>query len=99
MTTHHPGRRAAKILLDAAAVERPLPRVAHELIERNDDLEALALVGIHTRGAPLANRLRALVAERSGVLIDIGAVDIPSPRAAVLVRAGGPPLHAQPVVR
>jgi len=99
VTTHHSGRKAAKVLLDAAAVERTLSRIAHELIERNADLDALALVGIHTRGVPLANRLRTLVAERSGVLVDIGAVDITFHRDDVLVRGGGPPLHPQPIVR
>ena len=59
----------------------------------------LALVGIHTRGVPLAYRLRALVEERSGVAVDIGAVDITFHRDDVLVRGGGPPLHPQPVVR
>ncbi len=99
MTTNLPGRETAKILLDAAAVERTLSRIGHELIERNADLGALALVGIHTRGVPLANRLRALVADRSGVLVDIGAVDITFHRDDVLVRGGGPPLHPQPIVR
>ena len=99
MTTQLPGREAAKILLDAAAVERTLSRIAHELIERNADLQDLALVGIHTRGVPIASRLRAFVAERSGVLVDIGAVDITFHRDDVLVRGGGPPLHPQPVVR
>ena len=99
MTTNAPGRPAAKILLDAAAVERTLSRIAHELIERNADLDSLALVGIHTRGVPLAHRLRSLVAERSGVLVDIGAVDITFHRDDVLVRGGGPPLHPQPVVQ
>jgi len=99
VTTHLPGREAAKVLLDAAAVERTLSRIAHELIERNAELGSLALVGIHTRGVPLADRLRTLVAERSGVLVDIGAVDITFHRDDVLVRGGGPPLHPQPVVR
>ena len=99
MTTQLPGREAAKILLDAAAVERTLSRIAHELIERNADLQALALVGIHTRGVPIANRLRALVADRSGVLVDFGTVDITFHRDDVLVRGGGPPLHPQPVVQ
>ena len=99
MSTERPGREAAHVLLDAAAVERTLTRIAHELIERNADLDALALVGIHTRGVPIAARLRELVAERSGVLVDIGAVDITFHRDDVLVRGGGPPLHAQPVVR
>jgi pyrimidine operon attenuation protein/uracil phosphoribosyltransferase len=99
MTLHPPGREAPKVLLDAAALVRTLSRIAHELIERNADLDALALVGIHTRGVPLANRLRALVVERSGVLVAIGAVDITFHRDDVLVRGGSPPLHPQPVVR
>ena len=99
MTTHLPSRPAAKLLLGADAISRTLSRVAHELIERNADLETLALVGIHTRGVPLAERLRRLVSERSGVDVDLGAVDITFHRDDVLVRSGGAPLHAQPVVR
>jgi pyrimidine operon attenuation protein/uracil phosphoribosyltransferase len=99
MTTHLPSRPAPKELLDAEGLSRTLSRIAHELIERNDDLEQVALVGIHTRGVPLAHRLRRLVAERSGVEVDLGAVDITFHRDDVLVRAGGAPLHAQPVVR
>ena len=99
MTTHLPSRQAAKLLLDAEAIDRTLSRIAHELIERNDDLDSVALVGIHTRGVPLAARLRALVAERSGVDVDLGALDITFHRDDVAVRAGGAPLHEQPVVR
>ena len=99
MTTHLPAATAAKVLLDAEALSRTLSRIAHELIERNADLDALALVGIHTRGVPLAERLRRLVAERSGVEVDLGAVDITFHRDDVLVRGGGAPLHAQPIVR
>jgi len=98
MATHLPSRPAAKLLLDAEAIARTLSRIAHELIERHDDLGALALVGIHTRGVPLAARLRRLVAERSGVEVDLGAIDIAFHRDDVHVRAGAPPLHAQPVV-
>ena len=75
MTTQVPSR-ATRTLLDADAVSRTLSRIAHELIERADDLEELALVGIHTRGVPLAGRLRRLVAERSGVEVDLGTLDI-----------------------
>lgn len=99
MTTHLPSRPAPKLLLDAEALSRTLSRVAHELIERNADLESVALVGIHTRGVPLAERLRRLVAERSGTAVDLGAVDITFHRDDVLVRAGGAPLHPQPIVR
>jgi pyrimidine operon attenuation protein/uracil phosphoribosyltransferase len=99
MTTHLPSRPAPRLLLDAEALSRTLSRVAHELIERNADLETVALVGIHTRGVPLAERLRRLVAERSGVEVDLGTVDITFHRDDVLVRSGGAPLHAQPIVR
>jgi pyrimidine operon attenuation protein/uracil phosphoribosyltransferase len=86
-------------ILDADALARTLARLAHELIERNDDAGSLALVGIHTRGVPLARRLRALVAERSGVMPLLGTVDIAFHRDDVLVRGGGAPLRAQPLVR
>jgi pyrimidine operon attenuation protein / uracil phosphoribosyltransferase len=99
VTIDSTGRSAAKILLDAPAVERTLARIAHELIERNADLDRLALVGIHTRGVPLARRLRDLVASQSGTRVEIGAVDITFHRDDVLVRSGGAPLHPQPVVR
>jgi pyrimidine operon attenuation protein/uracil phosphoribosyltransferase len=97
MTT--PARVAGKLLLDDVALERTLSRIAHEIIERNDDLEDVALVGIHTRGVPIAQRLKRLVAERSGEEVALGAVDITFYRDDVQVRGGEAPLHAQPVVR
>jgi pyrimidine operon attenuation protein/uracil phosphoribosyltransferase len=99
MTTRTPGRQTVKTLLDAEAIDRTLSRIAHELIERSDDLDRLALVGIHTRGVPLASRLRALVAERSGVEVHLGTLDITFHRDDVTVRQGGAPLHEQPIVR
>ena len=92
-------REGAREILDADALSRTVARLAHELIERNDDLARLALVGIHTRGVPLARRLQELVAERSGVELALGAVDISFHRDDVLVRGREAPLHTQPVVR
>ena len=88
-----------RVILDGDALARTLARLAHELIERTDDVESLALVGIHTRGVPLARRLSALVAERSGLEPAIGALDISFHRDDVLVRGRGAPLRAQPLVR
>ena len=88
-----------KVLLDAGALERTLVRIAHEIIERNPDLDRAALVGIHTRGVPLAQRLRRLIAERSGDDVALGAVDITFHRDDVHVRGGDAPLHPQPLVR
>jgi pyrimidine operon attenuation protein / uracil phosphoribosyltransferase len=98
LTTHVPSRATARTLLDADAVTRALSRIAHELIERSDEIDEVALVGIHTRGVPLARRLRRLVAERSGVELDLGTLDITFHRDDVAVRAGLAPLHAQPMV-
>jgi pyrimidine operon attenuation protein/uracil phosphoribosyltransferase len=88
-----------KIVLDAESIDRTLTRIAHELTEQAEDLERLALVGIQTRGVPIAERLRALIAERSGHIVDLGVIDITFYRDDVQVRGGEAPAHPQPVVR
>jgi len=90
---------AARVLLDAEALQRTLHRIAHEIIEANADLGRVALVGIHTRGVSLAHRLRRLIAEFSGVEVELGTVDITFYRDDVQVRGGEAPIHAQPLVR
>ena len=91
-------KSAARVLLDAEGLARTLARVAHELIESTDDLPSLVLVGIHTRGVPLAERLRALIAERSGVELQLGTIDIAFHRDDVVFRAGAAPRRAHPVL-
>jgi pyrimidine operon attenuation protein/uracil phosphoribosyltransferase len=93
------GVSAEKVLLDGEAIQRSLTRIAHEIIEANPDLEQVALVGIHTRGVPLAQRLRRLIAEFSGQEVRLGSVDITFYRDDVHVRGGEAPIHPQPVVR
>src|SRR3954471_9615892 len=88
-----------RVLLDADALQRTLHRIAHEIIEGNADLDSVALVGIHTRGVSLAQRLRRLIEEFSGVEVDLGTVDITFYRDDVQVRGGEAPLHPQPLVR
>jgi pyrimidine operon attenuation protein / uracil phosphoribosyltransferase len=95
----HPAVSPAKLLLDDESISRTLSRIAHEIIERNHDLDAVALVGIHTRGVPLAQRLRRLVEERSGQQLALGQLDITFHRDDVHVRAGLPPRRPQPLVR
>ena len=90
---------AGKLLLDGDAIRRTLSRIAHEIIERNAAMERVALVGIHTRGVPLAHRLRRLIDERSGVEVPVGSVDITFYRDDVQLRGGEAPLHSQPLVR
>ena len=99
MTTHVPADATARLLLDDEAIAKALSRIAHEIIERTDELESVALVGIQSRGAPLASRLRRLVEERSGYAIPVGALDITFHRDDVMVRGGEAPLAPQPLVR
>ena len=88
-----------KVLLDREDVDRTLSRIAHEIIEGNPELESVALVGIHTRGVPLAQRLRRRIAEFSGRDVALGQLDITFYRDDVHVRGGEAPQHAQPLVR
>ena len=104
MSTHVPADATARLILDGEAIAKALSRIAHEIIERLDDdsdagLESVALVGIQSRGAPLASRLRRLVEERRGVALPVGALDITFHRDDVHVRDGGRPPGRQPVVR
>jgi pyrimidine operon attenuation protein/uracil phosphoribosyltransferase len=90
---------SGKTLLDGDALARTLSRIAHEIIEANPDLGEVALVGIQTRGVPLAQRLARLIEERAGEAPELGAVDITFYRDDVRVRGGEAPLHPQPLVR
>jgi pyrimidine operon attenuation protein / uracil phosphoribosyltransferase len=99
VTTHVPADATARLILDGEAIAKALSRIAHEIIERTDDLDGVGLVGIQSRGAPLASRLRRLVEERSGILLPVGALDITFHRDDVHVRDGGRLPDRQPVVR
>jgi pyrimidine operon attenuation protein / uracil phosphoribosyltransferase len=90
---------ASHVLLDDEAIRRTLTRIAHEIIERNVDLDTVALVGIQTRGVPLAQRLRLLIDERADVDVPLGRLDVTFHRDDVHVRAGRAPRRAQPIVR
>jgi pyrimidine operon attenuation protein / uracil phosphoribosyltransferase len=65
-----------RVVLDRDDLRRTLVRIAHEIIEKNPGGEDLAIVGIHTRGALLANRLHTLVSEQCGAEIPLGDIDI-----------------------
>jgi pyrimidine operon attenuation protein/uracil phosphoribosyltransferase len=89
----------AKLLLDADGLNRTLSRIAHEIVERNPDLDTVALVGIHTRGVPLAQRLRRRIADFTGQEVALGTLDITFHRDDLHVRGGQKPLSPQPVVK
>ncbi len=65
-----------KIMLTADDIRRVLIRIAHEIIEQNKAIEHLILVGVHTRGVPLAKRLANNIESLNELTIPVGALDI-----------------------
>jgi pyrimidine operon attenuation protein / uracil phosphoribosyltransferase len=63
-------------LMDAARLSRALSRMAHEIAEHHPDPAATVLVGVQTRGVPLAHRLASLVKKASGTAPRVGSLDI-----------------------
>jgi pyrimidine operon attenuation protein/uracil phosphoribosyltransferase len=76
----HPGERSsgppARDLLDAADVGRVIDRIAHQIIEKTSGAQDTALVGIPTRGAPLARRLAARIRAFTGIEVPVGSLDV-----------------------
>jgi pyrimidine operon attenuation protein/uracil phosphoribosyltransferase len=68
-------------------VRRALTRIAHEIVERNKGTDDLVIVGIRTRGAPLADRVARLIAEFEGVDLPSGALDVTLYRDDVALRS------------
>lgn len=66
----------ARVVLDREAIRRALTRIAHEILEKNQGTEHLALVGIHTRGVDLAQRLVTKIEDGEGVKLLRGEIDI-----------------------
>jgi pyrimidine operon attenuation protein / uracil phosphoribosyltransferase len=83
------------VVMDADRMGRTLTRIAHEIVERNRGVESLALVGVRTRGVPIAARLAARLREISGREVPVGALDITLYRDDLMLNAVGP----QPLVR
>ena len=82
------------VVLDGDEMRTALARIAHEIVENVGDPALLAIVGIHRRGAVLATRLQELLAERHGVEVPLGDLDISFYRDDVTLRAGSPVVHA-----
>lgn len=65
-----------RVVLDAEDIARALTRISHEILERNKGAEDLLLLGLHTRGVPLARRIAAKIAEVEGHAIATGSLDV-----------------------
>ena len=81
------------IILSSDEMRRALTRIAHEIVERNRGAENLAIIGVHTRGIPLAERLAAKLSELEGVEGPQGRLDI------TLYRDDLSEVARQPIIR
>ena len=82
-----------RILMDSEGIRRALTRISHEIIERNKGVENLVLVGIRTRGVPIAERIAKNVEKIEGTMPPVGVLDI------TLYRDDLSTLSYQPIVR
>jgi pyrimidine operon attenuation protein/uracil phosphoribosyltransferase len=81
MPTHAPvpsgsTPEAGRVVLDAGDIHRALTRISHEILERNKGAEDLLLLGLHTRGVPLAQRIAANIATVEGTTVATGSLDV-----------------------
>ena len=83
------------VVMDADRIGRTLTRIAHEIVERNKGTDDLALVGVRTRGVPIARRIARTLREITGHEVPTGSLDITLYRDDLMRHAVGP----QPLVR
>ena len=75
-TTAKPNLRLKSQLMSASEIERTLVRLAHEIIEKNNGIDNLVLIGIKRRGVPIATRLGKIIERIEGKPVPVGTVDI-----------------------
>lgn len=68
--------RNERLILSSDDLRRAITRIAHEILERNKGAENLVIVGLHTRGVPLANRLATIIESLEGSRPHVGKLDI-----------------------
>ncbi|HHU92305.1 MAG TPA: bifunctional pyr operon transcriptional regulator/uracil phosphoribosyltransferase PyrR [Halanaerobiaceae bacterium] len=82
-----------KMIIDEDGIRRIITRIAHEIVEKNKGTEDLVIVGIKTRGIPLAQRLAEKIKEFEGVEIPVGILDITLYRDDLSLIAQQPIVH------
>jgi pyrimidine operon attenuation protein/uracil phosphoribosyltransferase len=81
-------------LMSASEIDRTLVRLAHEVLEKSEDLDRLAFIGIRRRGVPIAQRLAAKIKALEGVEVPVGVLDITLYRDDLSTVAAQPVVHA-----
>ncbi|MGC9194009.1 MAG: bifunctional pyr operon transcriptional regulator/uracil phosphoribosyltransferase PyrR [Syntrophobacteraceae bacterium] len=82
-----------RVIMEAGDVEAALERLSTEIIASSRDPRRLALVGIHTGGVFLANRIATIISGRLGIAVPLGSIDI------TLYRDDWTRMHTQPVLK
>jgi pyrimidine operon attenuation protein/uracil phosphoribosyltransferase len=81
-------------IMDAAAIQRALRRIAHEIIEQNADLKSVALAGIPLRGVEISRRIAGFIRDVAKTEVETGVVDVAMHRDDVGTRAALPIVRA-----
>ncbi len=84
-------------LMSASEIERTLVRLAHEILEKSEDLDRLAFIGIRRRGVPLAERLAAKIQALESLAVPVGTLDISLYRDDLTTIASQPVLNADEI--
>ncbi len=91
-------RKLKAEIMDAAGVERTLTRLAHEIIERNNGANDIAIVGIRTRGEFLARRIAARIEQSENLALKTGSLDITLYRDDLLGKLEQPQLKSTEIL-
>ena len=88
-------RNSARVVLESSDISRALSRIAHEILENNKGSKDLVLLGIPSRGVPLANRIAQKINEFEKVNIPVGSLDITMYRDDLRLRPPGALAHTE----
>ena len=92
-TTPYPPSPKAVLVLDAQAIDRALRRIAHEIIERNPEINKVAIVGIPSRGVEVAKRLIDNIGQIEKVKLELGTIDVSMHRDDIGIRKSLSPVE------
>ncbi len=82
-----------RIVMDSDRIDRSITRIAYEILEKNKGVEDLVLIGIRTRGVPLAQRLQEKISRMEGSSVPLGILDITLYRDDIALMKGKPRLE------
>lgn len=85
-------------LLEKSKIERTLVRLAHEIIEKNSNLDKLVLIGIRTRGDYIAQRLKKIIEQNTGISLPFGTLDVTFYRDDFRTNLGSPKVGASNIL-